>query len=141
MAHHHIQELEQLVRLFESCQLPRTQWTHQTHLIVAFWFLVHYPQAEAIARIRVGVQRYNQAIGIENSATSGYHEKITLFWIRRIQAVLEQQVQAQFTLEQWDELIQQCNNPKLPLQYYSPQYLMSWQARSAWVEPDLQPLF
>lgn len=141
MTYHSIQEIEQVVQSFETCQLPRSQWTHQAHLTVALWFLVHYPQAEAIERIRAGIQRYNQAVGIENTETSGYHETITRFWISKVQAFLNQTSSNQFTLERWHELMQQCCDPRLPLQYYSHDYLMSWQARSTWVEPDLQPLF
>lgn len=145
MTYSNIQEIDQLVQLFQSCQLPRSQWTHPAHLTVALWFLSHYPQVESIARIRVGIRvgirRYNQAVEIHNTATSGYHETITQFWIRRIQLFLHQQSSTLFTLEQCNELIQQCCDPKLPLQYYSHDYLMSWQARSTWVEPDLRPLF
>lgn len=36
--------------------------------------------------------------------------------------------------------MQQFSNPKLPLQYYSLDRLMSWQARTTWIEPDLSPL-
>jgi hypothetical protein len=141
MTYQSIEEIEQLVRSFETCQLPRSLWTHHAHLTVALWFLIHYPQPEAIERIKVGIQRYNQSVGIENSQTSGYHETITRFWIHKIQAFLNQEIPAQSTLDRCNELMQNYSDPKLPFQYYSHDYLMSWQARSTWVESDLRPLF
>ncbi len=136
-----IQDIEQLVQAFEDCQLPRSQWTHSAHLAVALWFLLHYSEAEAIARIKSGIKRYNQAVGIENSATSGYHETLTLFWIAKIRDFLSANSSTQLTIDLWQELMQQCDDPKLPLQYYSRDNLMSELARLTWVEPDLQPLF
>lgn len=141
MPYQSLQEIESVVRSFECCHLPRSQWTHEAHLAVGFWFLTHYSLAEAIERMKSGIHQYNQSVGISNSQTSGYHETITLFWLRKIQAVLIDQPSTQFTPILWNNLSQQCSNSKLPLQYYSHDYLMSWQARSSWVEPDLRPLF
>lgn len=141
MTYQSIQGIEAIVRSFECCRLPRSQWTHEAHVAVGFWFLTHYSPDEAIERMKSGIQRYNQSVGISNSQTSGYHETITLFWLRKIQTCLANQSLAQLTPNLWNQLIQQCCNPKLPLQYYSHDYLMSWQARSSWVEPDLRPLF
>jgi hypothetical protein len=140
MTYQTIQEIENLVRSFEDCYLPRSQWTHQAHLIVALWFLIHYPQQKAIARIRLGIVRYNQAMGIQNTKTSGYHETITLFWIHKIHDFLIRESIHELTLAAWSKLMQQFSNPKLPLQYYSLDRLMSWQARTTWIEPDLSPL-
>jgi hypothetical protein len=75
-------EIESFVRAFESCTLPRCEWTHQAHLIVALWYLTHYSQSEAINCIRDRIQRYNQAIGIKTTKDTGYHETLTLFWVR-----------------------------------------------------------
>jgi hypothetical protein len=142
MTYQAIQEIERLVRSFENRQLPRSQWTHQAHLMVALWYLIHHPQSEAIERIQSGIRRYNQAMGIESTKTSGYHETMTLFWIYKIQEVLLQEESVhESTVALWNQVLQRCSNPKLPLQYYSPNRLMSWQARSTWVEPDLRPLF
>jgi hypothetical protein len=141
MTYQTIQEIENLVRSFEDCYLPRSQWTHQAHLTVALWFLIHYSQPEAIARIRLGIVRYNQAMGIQNTKTSGYHETITLFWIHKIQEFLIAESVHELTLAVWSKLMQQCNDPKLPLHYYSHERLMSGQARTTWLKPDLHSLF
>jgi hypothetical protein len=44
-------EIVNFVRAFEEQTLPRSQWTHTAHLIVALWYLVQYPEAEARDRL------------------------------------------------------------------------------------------
>jgi len=77
-----LDEIENLVRAFEECTLPRSEWTHHAHLTIALWYLTHYPQLEAIDCIRDRIKKYNTANGIKITKDSGYHETITLFWVR-----------------------------------------------------------
>ena len=39
-----------------------------------------------------------------------------------------------------DGLLAACGDKGLPLEYYSRERLLSWDARATWVEPDLKPL-
>ncbi len=133
-------EIESLVRAFEDHTLPRSQWTHQVHLTVALWYIVHYPQQEAIQRIRKGIQQYNAANEIQTTPTGGYHETITLFWIHMVQQFLAQHCLNTCNPETINTLIHHCGDPALPFRYYSRDRLMSWEARSTWVEPDVQKL-
>jgi hypothetical protein len=133
-----LQEIADLVRDFEAGCLPHLQWTHQAHLTVGFWYLLHYPRPEAVARIRSGIQHYNQSVGIANTPTSGYHETLTQFWIQQIQTFIQAESVEKLTLPVWQKLLQQYNDPKLPWQYYSHERLMSEQARAGWLEPDLR---
>lgn len=137
-------DIAALISQFQSCTLPREQWTHPAHLKVAFWYLMQEPLLDAVRKIRSGIQRYNTAQGIAMTPTSGYHETLTLFWISLVYQYLEQH-----NLEQHREggfitllngLLETYADPQLPLQYYSRDRLMSWEARTRWVEPDLQPL-
>ena len=34
-----LSEIENLIRAFKECTLPRRDWTHQDHLTVALWYL------------------------------------------------------------------------------------------------------
>jgi hypothetical protein len=77
-------EIEALINGFTSQTLPLIAWTHEAHLTVALWFLYHYSQAEATCLIRSGIIVYNKASGGENTPQKGYHETITLFWIKII---------------------------------------------------------
>jgi hypothetical protein len=109
-------------------------------LTVALWYFIHYPQAEATNRIREGIQQYNAAHGILTTPSGGYHETLTLFWCRMVQQFLLRSQSASFTIETVNGLMQHCCDPKLPFVYYSRDRLLCSEARTTWVEPDLQPL-
>lgn len=135
-----IDEIERLVRAFERCTLPRCEWTHQAHLIVALWYLTHYSQLEATNCIRYGIQQYNLAHGIKTTKNSGYHETITLFWVRMVCQYLAVAGTNRSIVELANCLIQDYGNPRLTLEYYSRDLLMSQEARRSWVEPNLKSL-
>ena len=133
-------DVERLVREFEACRLARVEWTHRAHLTVALWYLVRYTKRDATRMIRSGIKRYNRACGIKTTRTSGYHETITLFYIRVISRFLES-ANLDCTLAVLaNDLIEKCGDKNLPLTYYSRERLMSWEARTRWVEPDLKAL-
>jgi hypothetical protein len=136
-AYHSLSEIEALVNAFENGTLPRSKWTHSAHLTVALWYLTRCEQIEAIKLIREGIQKYNAAIGIQNNRDSGYHETITRFWIQIVQEYLLVVGAKYSILQQANKLV--CKYDKnLPLQYYSQELLMSWEARKNWLKPDLK---
>src|SRR5262249_4118704 len=73
-------EIADLVRLFESCELPGERWTHRAHLAVAATYLRRYPLSEATDRVRLPIQRYNASRGNR----IGYHETITVVFMRLV---------------------------------------------------------
>lgn len=131
-------EIENLVRAFKECKLPRSEWTHDAHLTVSLWYLFHYSEAAATHCIRTGIQRYNAAHGIETTSTGGYHETMTLFWIQMILQYLAAQGKMRSLAELANNLIERYGNPNLIFQYYSRDRLFSLEARRNWVEPDLK---
>jgi len=133
-------EVEALVRGFLSCTLPWGEWTHAAHLTVALWHLLHYDWAEAVERVRGGIRRYNAANGVATTRERGYHETITLFWMRYVRAFLEANYNEGCSLASLaNELIERADK-NAPLEHYSRELLFSWEARLAWVEPDLKAL-
>ena len=133
-------EVLKLVREFEACTLPRAEWTHQAHLVVALWYLVRYEEALATQLIREGIKRYNHAYGVEMTRTGGYHETITLFYVRVIRRFLSA-ANSDCTLAALaNSLVNVYGDKHLPLEYYSRERLMSWEARTGWLEPDVKPL-
>jgi hypothetical protein len=132
-------EIKQVVESVELCTIPRTQWTHRAHLTVAFWYLVCYPLPEATQKIRAGIQRYNESQGIKTTKDGGYHETITLFWIRIVRHYLTGATLEGHLVVLLNELVSRCGKG-LPFEYYSRERLLSWEARTNWLEPDLKPL-
>ncbi|MDJ0616418.1 MAG: hypothetical protein QNJ63_06650 [Calothrix sp. MO_192.B10] len=131
---------DRLVEAFISCTLPKSEWTHHTHLRVGLWHLLHYPQDESIQKLRQSIKKYNIACGIENTESQGYHETITLFYIWLINKFIQQADFSQPIDFLADELINRYGDKSLPFRYYSRDRLMSKAARLDWVEPDLMPL-
>ena len=130
--------IEFLITHFESGQLPKSEWTHQAHIIVAFWYNWHYSFAEALERVRQGIIAYNEAVGTPNTDDSGYHETLTVFWMRLARSFLQRNQPSSLEnactafLESEDAL------KTSPFTYYSRELLFSKHARKEWVEGDLQ---
>jgi hypothetical protein len=133
-------EVLRLVCEFEACRLPRAEWTHHAHLVVALWYLVRYGEAEATRLIRSGIRRYNDACGIKTTMTGGYHETITLFYIRMIRKFLSAASPDCTLMMLANSVIRIYGDKNLPLEYYSRERLMSGEARARWLEPDLKAL-
>jgi hypothetical protein len=133
-------EIENLISAFESCTLPRESWSHHAHLTVGLWYLVRHDKAEATKLIRRNIQKYNRAHGIVTTKTSGYHETITLFFIRVVSKYLYEASANNSIIELLNGLIDSYGDRNLPLAYYSKERLMSCEARARWLEPDLKPL-
>lgn len=138
--YHSLTEISELIEGFEGGTLPKEQWTHRAHLMMAVWYLSKLDAAQATDIIRNGIKCYNAAVGGENTDTSGYHETITLFYIWFVQKFLTQANPENSLVENTNNFCTQYGDTNLPFQYYSKDLLMSVEARRNWVEPDLQPL-
>ena len=134
------EEIENLIREFESGALPRDQWDHKAHLTIACWYLVRYPEPEAARRIRKGIQRYNKSAGIVTTRENGYHESITMFWVSMVKNFLRNSTLECSIVGLINNLVDRYANKHLPYEYYSRDLLMSREARLNRVEPDLKPL-
>lgn len=134
-------EIVRLVAAFDACTLPQKQWTHYAHLTVGLWYIVHYPIEEATQRIRLGIQKYNESCGVKMTKDGGYHDTITRFYIWAIRQYLASVEDRRSLVDLANGLINsRYGDRKFPLEYYSRDYLFSWDARLHWVAPDLKPL-
>jgi hypothetical protein len=129
-------EIEALVRSFEDCTLRREQWSHREHLVVALCYVRRHMREEAASRMRLGIKRLNQSHG----NVAGYHETITLAWIEVISRFLNERNRDQPLTELVDALQKECGDKNYLLRFYSKDRLMSDEARSRWVSPDLEEM-
>ena len=132
--------LAALFDAFESQQLPKAQWTHEAHVLVALFCVLHSP--DPLTRMRVGIKRLNAAHGVANTATSGYHETVTRFYVWLLKRyVAEEQRTLGPDAPIWalarGALLRASRDA--PLSYYSKERIYSEAARFAFVAPDLQP--
>lgn len=134
------EEVRAVVRGFESCRLPHAEWTHAAHLTVALWYLLHHDWDDAVELMRAGIKRYNEAVGVPLTRARGYHETITLFWLRHVRSFLAGSYNEGRSLPDLANELVESSNRNLPLEHYSRELLFSWEARLDWIEPDLKPL-
>ena len=128
---------------FELGTLPKPIWTHGAHLAVGAWYLVTFPEDIAIGRVRKGIRHYNECVGTQNTADSGYHETLTLFWLGIIVGQLSELPDASRRLTLQEKLMVIRNvvekfggQRDLFRQYYSFDVVASREARAGWVPPD-----
>ncbi len=133
-------DIRRLADAFERCEVPRAAWTHRAHLAVALWYLVNYGPEEGGERVRAGLRRLNAANGVPQTPDGGYHETITRFYLWAIRRHLRDAPRDASIADLAASLIAAWGDKNRPFEYYSRDRLMSWEARAAWVEPDLRPL-
>ena len=130
--------LDQLVDDFQSGRLPKDDWTHEAHLRVGAWHVLHFGPEEALERLRTSIRRLNGFHGVANTDSSGYHETLTRFYVVLIADLASRNPGTADELA--DRAVEELGDRKLPLSYYSRESLFSKEARLAWAEPDLKPL-
>jgi len=86
------------------------------------------------------IRAYNEATGVPNTDTSGYHETITLASLRAGHAWLTDRPGAALHVVLEEMLATPLGRGEWPFTCGSRAILFSVAARKAWVEPDLSPL-
>lgn len=117
---------------FETQQYTPEEWTHEAHVRVALAYVQADPQ-RALERMRTGILKLNDSHGVVQTPERGYHETLTRLWIELVRLAWEKH-------GRWDPLWAELQDKFLPLRFYSKQRLMSWEARTQWLEPDRSPL-
>jgi hypothetical protein len=130
---------DEFLREFEATTIPLAQWTHRAHLKVAYLFLCKLPLTAAIDRMRAGIRAYNAANGIVDAPDRGYHETVTVAWMRITSAMLAIYGPAQ-SADAFLDAQPQLGEKNLLRLYYSPDLIMSPIAKTRFVEPDLSSL-
>jgi hypothetical protein len=125
-------DIEFLIRRFEDGSLPKAEWTHGAHLVMALWYVSRHGREEATRRIRQGIQRYNES----QRNPTGYHETITLAWIAVIEHFLALRSRPAPLSVIAAELIEQCGDKDYLLRFYTQDRLFSADARARWMPPD-----
>lgn len=131
---------DRVAEAFSSLVLTKPEWTHEAHLRVGLWHVLHFGEDEAMERLREGITRLNESHGVANTESGGYHESITWFYVRTIACFVERSGRGRDLDELAEELVLLLEDKELPLRYWSRDLLFSPAARLGWVEPDLAPL-
>jgi hypothetical protein len=118
--------------------LPKREWTHCGHFAAALWLLRHRP--ERVPEIPALIRAYNEATGVANTDSGGYHETITRASLRAGAALLARHPDLPLH-ELLDVLMDSAlGRSDWLLAFWSRERLFSVAARRGWLEPDLDPL-
>ena len=128
-------EIHALVSAFEACRFHPSEFRHYQHLTVALWYVWHFSPDEASAKMTKGIRRLAETHG-----KMGYHETITLFWLRIVANFVAEHRANKSLSETANALIDRCHDKDLIGQFYSAELLATDKAKAEWVEPDLKAL-
>jgi hypothetical protein len=120
--------------------LPKPDWTHRAHFATALWLIARRPDLDVPRAMPGLIRAYNEATGVANTDTGGYHETITQASLRAASsflgahpgqplfAVCNALIESPFGKSDW------------LLGYWTKVRLFSVEARCVWVEPDVEAL-
>lgn len=128
--------LAELLQRFEARTLTKQDWTHEMHLRVAAGMILRHGADEALGRLREGIRRLNDSHATVNSDTGGYHETITVAYVRLIAGMLERLAEAPAGPRVAAMLASPLAEREVLLRFYSRERLYSAAARREWHEPD-----
>jgi hypothetical protein len=131
------EEVEDVLRRFESGALRPSEFKHRQHLTVALLYLLRLPESEVHARMRDTILRFLARHRLDANV---YHETITAFWLRRVRCFVRGADTERPAHELANELINQCTDSRLVFEYFSRELIETKEARSGWMEPDLKVL-
>jgi hypothetical protein len=133
-------EVPRLGAAFVSATLPKEEWTHRAHLLVALWFATRLPPDEALDAMRAGILRLNGVHGVVTTPSRGYHETITRAYMRLVVRFVQGEGPESSWAVRAARLMARHGERDHLLRYYTRDRLFSTDARFGWVEPDLLPL-
>ena len=132
--------LDQFLEDFEQARIPFSDWTHAAHIAMACCYVRKLSRADLLPTVRRNIRNYNVRGGGKNTATSGYHETLTVLWLWVLADYMESFPEHTPRLEQVIKAVDKFSGDRLYPQYYSYDVVKSVEARRRWMEPDIRQL-
>jgi len=134
---HHASAADHVFRSdFIAGRITPAQFNHRAHVRLAYVLLTEAGVDEAAGQMRSALHAFLAHHGIDDAK---YHETMTQAWIQAVRHFMdrtEQSVSADEFIDANPELL----DSKIMLTHYSAALLFSPEARSAFMEPDIQPI-
>ncbi|WP_353216927.1 hypothetical protein [Sandarakinorhabdus sp.] len=123
-----------------AATLPKSEWTHAAHVAAAAHVVAARPDLVAEAAMPGLIRRYNEACGVANTDTAGYHHTITLASIASVRAGLALAPAGSLAAQVNWLLAGMLGDKYWPERFWQHDTLFSPAARRAWLAPDRGPL-
>ncbi len=131
-------EIERIGRGLLDRSLPKIEWTHAAHFAAALWLLRQRGESVVLTQMPNWIRSYNEATGVANTDSGGYHETITIASIRAAHKVLVTYGEQMPLHEIVNTLLAgELGRSDWLLSYWSRARLFSAEARSHWLDPDV----
>lgn len=121
---------------FEAFTIPPAKFDHRAHVRLAYTYLAEDEADTALARMRAALLAFIRHNGID---ASKYHETMTRAWILAVRHFMEISA-ASASAEAFIGMNPVLLDAKIMMTHYSAGLLFSDEARSAFVEPDLEEI-
>ena len=132
--------LDSFLHGFEHGKLAKSEWTHGAHVAAAAYYLFDSDFVTILPLMRTRISAFNLSVGGANTATSGYHETLTHFWLLIVAELLRQRQPAS-RLDAAQQAVAVFGQARsLHTLYYSGDVVQDSAARQSWRAPDLLPL-
>ena len=121
---------------FESCDFPPEEFNHRGHLRLAYIYLAEHDTETAYHLMRDAIHKFIKHHGAD---ISKYHDTITRAWILAVRHFMEKTSSAESAnsfIDQNPEML----DSKIMMTHYSTELLFSDEARTNFVDPDLDPI-
>ena len=134
-------DIERIAKGVLDLTHPYAEWTHAAHFGAALWLLRHPDMLRQQGGMETVIRRYNEAVGVPNTETRGFHATITEASLRATaQALADAGPRAPLAPVLAALLASPLGQSRWLLAHWSEPRLMSLAARRGWLEPDLAPL-
>ena len=128
------EEIEDVVRRFETCSYTPAEFVHARHLTVTAWRFAKMESEAARERMRADLRRF-----IVHHGKNGYHVTITEFWLERVGKLVAELREGQGGLVPLvNSVVERCSDKNLIYESYSRELIASAEAKAKWIEPDVK---
>jgi hypothetical protein len=128
------EEIEDVVRRFETCSYAPEEFVHVRHLTVAAWCFATMESEAAREKMRAGLRRF-----IAHHGKNGYHVTITEFWLERVgKFVAELREREEGLVPLVNSIVERCSDKNLIYEFYTRERIASAEAKAARIEPDIK---
>ena len=122
---------------FEALAIAPTDFSHRSHIRMAYTYLCEHDTPTTQQRIREGLCRLLSHFGIE--PTAKYHETLTQSWVLAVRHFMTR-TPGTTSSSEFIDANPQLLDSSLMMTHYSKSALFSDKARRSFIEPDISPI-